>query len=188
MTPPTEAGKALTVVVCGAGPATDIRKIIELAYARGWSVSIVATPAAIPFIEIDEIEALTNTSVRVDYRQPDQIRAPRTVATVQAVIVAPATYNTVCKLATGIADTYALGLIAEAIGASTRVVILPFVNTALANRAPFIRAVESLRQEGVIVLVGPPGWTPHRPGTGSQVGDAFPWSAALDAAESSEPF
>ena len=41
--------------------------------------------------------------------------------------------------------TYALNVVAEAIGSGTTVVILPFVNTALAARQPFHRAVVSLQ-------------------------------------------
>jgi flavoprotein len=46
--------------------------------------------------------------------------------------VAPVTDNTVNKLALGIADTYALTVLVEAIGRGVSVVIVPFVNTALA--------------------------------------------------------
>ncbi|MEV4249697.1 hypothetical protein AB0J63_40575 [Streptosporangium canum] len=49
------------------------------------------------------------------------------------------------------ADTYALGLLAEAPGLGIPVVILPFVNSAFATRAPFRRSVESLRAEGIPV-------------------------------------
>jgi flavoprotein len=60
-----------------------------------------------------------------------------------AILVAPATYNTINKWAEGISDTYALGIPAEAIGLEVPIVVLPFVNTALAGRAPFRRSVES---------------------------------------------
>ena len=63
----------------------------------------------------------------------------------QAGIVAPANYNTVCKLARGIGDNCALGVLAEDVGLRQRVVILPFVNSALASRQAFARAAEVLR-------------------------------------------
>ena len=71
---------------------------------------------------------------------------------------------------------------AEAIGRRVPVVILPFVNSALADRAPFRRAVDSLRAEGVRVLFGPGEWVPHSPGTGGERIATFPWAIVLDAA------
>jgi hypothetical protein len=98
----------------------------------------------------------------------------------EAIIVAPATYNTICKLALGISDTYALGTLAEAVGRGIRVVILPFVNSALASRRPFNEAVAALREEGVRVLLGAGQWTPHPPGAGGERVSVFPWHLALD--------
>jgi glycerol dehydrogenase-like iron-containing ADH family enzyme len=107
---------------------------------------------------------------------------PRTRASsADAVIIAPATYNTINKLAWGINDTYALNVATEAIGRGTPTAVLPFVNTALAARHPFQRALEALRDEGVHVLHGPDQWMPHPPGTGDSRLDAFPWRTALNA-------
>lgn len=64
---------------------------------------------------------------------------PRTLPTTDTVIVAPATYNTINKLALGISDNYALGSLAEAIGRRTPIVVVPFVNAALAARRPTSR-------------------------------------------------
>jgi hypothetical protein len=95
-----------------------------------------------------------------------------------AVIIAPATDNTINKLALGINDTYALNVAAEAIGRGTPVVVLPFVNTALASRRPFKQAVAALRTEDVKIIFSPGQWTPHPPGTGADHLDEFPWKTA----------
>ena len=99
------------------------------------------------------------------------------------ILVAPATYNTINKWAQGISDTYALGVLAEATGLGVPTVVLPFVNTALASRAPFRRSVESLRAEGVKILPGPGGFQPHPPRTGGTPIDTYPWHLGLDEAE-----
>jgi phosphopantothenoylcysteine synthetase/decarboxylase len=155
--------------------------MVKLAQDRGWAVSIVATPAALAFLDVAALEAQTGNPVRSQYRTPGEAGA-RLMPDVEAMVVAPGTYNTICKLALGISDTYALGVLAEAIGRSIPVVILPFVNTALASRKPFVGAVESLRDEGVRVLLGPGQWIPHPPGTGGERIGSFPWAAALEAA------
>jgi phosphopantothenoylcysteine synthetase/decarboxylase len=175
--------RRLTIVVCAAGPATHVRALVELAHHRDWSVTLIATPSALPFLDQEELEHLTGHELRSNYPAPDPGRT-RSITPPDAIIVAPATYNTICKLALGISDTYALGVLAEALGAATPVVILPFVNTSLAARAPFLRAVDSLRTEGARVLIGAPGATPHPPGTGNHHLISFPWTAALELAES----
>jgi flavoprotein len=67
-------------------------------------------------------------------------------------VIAPATANTVCKLAAGIADAYALDVASECIGLGVPTVVVPFANTALSGRRPYQRAVTSLREEGVTVM------------------------------------
>jgi phosphopantothenoylcysteine synthetase/decarboxylase len=172
----------LLVVVCGAGPAGEVGELVKLAQERGWTVDMVATPAALEFLDLPALEQLTGNPARSRYRRPDEART-RSLPDPDAVVVAPGTYNTICKLAAGVSDTYALGVLAETIGRGTPVVILPFVNTALASRRPFRAAVESLREEGVRVLLGPGQWQPHPPGTGGGRIAAFPWRLALDAVE-----
>jgi hypothetical protein len=62
-------------------------------------------------------------------------------------------------------------------------VVLPFVNTALASRALFRRSVESLRAEGVKILLGPGGFQADPPRTGGGLIDSYPWHLGLDEAE-----
>jgi phosphopantothenoylcysteine synthetase/decarboxylase len=174
-------GRVVTVVVCGAGPASEVGELVKLAQERGWTVGIIATPAALGFLDVAALEELTGSPVRSEYRAPGEART-RILPKASAMVVAPATYNTVCKLALGISDTYALGTLAEAVGCGVPVAVLPFVNTALAARKPFAQAVESLRDEGVRVVFGPGQWVPHSPGTGGERIASFPWAAALDAA------
>jgi phosphopantothenoylcysteine synthetase/decarboxylase len=177
----TEADRirVLYVIVCAAGPASDVGKLVTLAHQRGWDVQIIATPAALDFIDVPALEAQTGRLVRSQYRSPGDPRSPKA----DAIIVAPATYNTINKWAAGISDTYALGILAEAIGLGIPVVVLPFVNTALAMRRPFQRSIADLRAEGVRILLGPGEFEPHAPGTGSSSMDSFPWELALDEVE-----
>ncbi|MEU0517485.1 flavoprotein [Streptosporangium sp. NPDC006007] len=77
-----------------------------------WAVQIVATPSALAFVDVPALEARTGRPVRSRHRAPDEPKPPRA----DAIIVAPATYNTVNKFARGVADTYALGQLAEAPG------------------------------------------------------------------------
>jgi len=100
------------------------------------------------------------------------------------VIIAPATYNTINKLAAGVADTYAMTSVAELIGRGVPTVIVPFVNAALAARTPFQRSIADLRAEGVRVLSGTDDdWESHQLGTGADEQAVFPWRTAFQTAE-----
>ncbi|HEY5989693.1 MAG TPA: flavoprotein, partial [Streptosporangiaceae bacterium] len=95
--------RVLSVIVCGAGPATAIGTFLKLARERGWTVQVIATPAALEFFDAATIEAQSGSPVRSQYRKPGEPRS----GIADAIIVAPATYNTINKWAQGISDTYA---------------------------------------------------------------------------------
>jgi phosphopantothenoylcysteine synthetase/decarboxylase len=170
--------RILTIVVCGAGPASSVMTLIGHAIERGWTVQVVATPAALAFIDVKALEKQTGSPVRSQYSPPG---APRSKVP-HAIIVAPATYNTICKWAFGTSDTYALGILAEMTGMDIPVIVLPYVNAALASRVPFRRGVASLREEGVHILLGPGRIEPHQPRSGADP-STFPWHLALDEAD-----
>lgn len=171
--------RVLYIIVCAAGPAGDVGKLVTLAQQRGWDVQIIATPSALDFIDAEALQAQTGRPVRSQYRKPGEPRSPRA----DAIIVAPATYNTINKWAAGISDTYALGILAEAPGLGIPVVVLPFVNTALAGRVAFQRSINTLSRESVRILIGIGEFEPHLQGTGDTKRKEFAWSLALDATE-----
>ncbi|WP_433826016.1 flavoprotein [Actinoplanes sp. CA-015351] len=154
----------LYVIVCATGPAPGVGDLVSQALRLGWEVQVVATPLALGFVDVPALEKLTGRPVRSRYRRPDEPKPPRPAA----IVVAPASFNTVNKFALGIADTYALGLLAEAPGLGIPVVVLPSLGEALAQRLPYQRSVAQLRAEGVRVLDPP------------IVTDPFPWHLALE--------
>jgi hypothetical protein len=86
-------GRVLYVVVCGAGPAPYVGRLVELAQARGWTVQMLATEAAAEhFVDVAALERLTGRPVRTRYRGQGELPDADAV-----VVVAPATYNTINK-------------------------------------------------------------------------------------------
>ncbi len=141
---------------------------------------VIATTAAEAggFVDVPAVEAASGRSVRSDWRRVDEEKRNPPP---DAVIVAPLTMNSVNKWAAGIADTYALGLLTEAVGLGLPVVALPFWSTALDAHPATRRSVRVLRDLGVRVLYGPGAWEPHAPGTGGKQVDGYPWELALRA-------
>jgi phosphopantothenoylcysteine synthetase/decarboxylase len=179
----TAVGRVLYLVVCAAGPAGEAWRLVALAQGRGWDVYVVPTDAAREhFLDAPALEALTGHPVRGTFKRPGG--AGRSPA--DAVVVAPATYNTVNKWAAGICDTYPLTLLAELTGLGVPIAVLPFVNSAFAANRVFVRSVEELRAAGVRVLYGPGGFEPHPAGTGGSKIAGFPWHLALDAIDDEE--
>jgi phosphopantothenoylcysteine synthetase/decarboxylase len=157
-------------------PAARVRDLIALAHADGWDVYCVATESAVEhFIDTESLAKLTQHPVRTTYRRAGNAPTPQP----DAVIVAPATYNTINKWAAGIADNYAL---AELTGLGVRIVVLPFVNQVLAGNRAFTPSVETLRATGVRVLFGPGEFEPHPPRTGDTAMENYPWRLAIESA------
>jgi hypothetical protein len=137
------------------------------------------TPAALNFIDVAAIQAQTGGPVRSQYRKLSEPRSRR--PTPSSLPPPPTTRSN--KWAQGISDTYALGVLAETTALGVPIVVLPFVNSALAARPPFRRSVEELRCEGVHILLGPGGVEPHEPHTGGELIASYPWHLALIEAE-----
>jgi len=170
--------KVLYIISCAAPPAKDVTRLIEPAQREGWDVCLLATPSAMRFIDPIASEAETGHPVRSTYKEPG---APDVLSSPDAIIVAPATVNTINKWAYGICDTLALGILVEAIGKKLPMVALPFTNYAHAAHPAFAENIEKLRSWGVRVLFGPDVYPLHAPGTGSQHLDIFPWLLTLEA-------
>ena len=175
---PATTTRVLYTVVCAAPPALHIRTLIEQAQARDWDVCLILTPTAARWLEPDlaDLAKATGHPVRSSYKlpsEPDVLPAP------DAILVAPATSNTINKWALGISDTLALGLITEGIGKRLPLVALPYFNQAQAAHPAVPSSVAVLRGTGVRLLLGEGGYEPH--GSGQSRPEQFPWHVALDA-------
>ncbi|MFB9239564.1 flavoprotein [Plantactinospora siamensis] len=153
----------LHLVSCGSPRAARATELVGLAQAAGWAVVPVATPYGLRFLDVAAVATLTGQPVRSEFRTPDQ---PKAIPDPDSVLVCPATFNTLNKIAAGSADNLALALVAEAVGAGVPVVVAPALNTALAAHPAFRRSVAELRAAGVTVLYGPDVYLPNRPGEG----------------------
>jgi phosphopantothenoylcysteine synthetase/decarboxylase len=176
--PPSHRQPILYLIVCGSSVARDAGQLVYLAQQDGWDVCVVTTPDGRKFIDVAALAAQTRHPVRTYYKYPGE---PDLLPPADAIVVAPATVNTINKWAAGIADTLALGLLLEAQGGGLPIVAMPYTNTAMAAHPAFLAGVETLRRWGVTVVFGADVVPPHPPGTGEQHADTFPWHLALAA-------
>ncbi|MEU6721239.1 flavoprotein [Nonomuraea sp. NPDC046802] len=142
----------LYVIACAAPAAADLHHLVPMAQAAGWQVHVVTTPMGERFVNVAELERLTGDLVRSTYRMPQD---PKGLPPADAVIVAPATFNTINKWANGIADTFAVGLLCEVMGFGVPILTVPLLKDALARHLAFQRSLDTLREMGVRVLFDP---------------------------------
>lgn len=163
----------LYVVVCAAGVAVDVSKLITAAQERDWAVGVIATPVAMNgFFDSAAVRTQTGRPIRSAWRTPGE---PRPFPAPDAVVVAPATFNTINKWAAGIADTLALGTLCEAAGLGVPIAVLPCVAGPLAAHPAYRESVTRLT--GMGVRFGDPRAGEPAPDGGQP---EFDWERALD--------
>lgn len=171
-------GRVLYLIGCGSPAAHKLGALVELAQQEGWNVCVVTTPDGRKFVDVPALAAQTGYPVRSTYKNPGE---PDMLPNPHAMIVAPATVNTINKWSAGITDTLALGLLVEAQGKGLPIVAVPYTNAAMASHPAFLDSIGKLRGWGITVLFGEDVVPLHAPGTMESHIDAFPWRLALDA-------
>lgn len=175
----TSSDRVLYVIACGGRPASDLPDFVTWAQAQHWDVCVITTPAGTKFVDRTRLAHLTGHPVRDDYKQPDEpdvLPFPP-----HAFAVAPATFNTINKWASGISDTLALGLLNEALAACQPIIAVPNPNQTLARHPAFLRSIEFLRDNGVTVIFDPARYPLPTPNLGEASRELFPWNALKDA-------
>lgn len=163
-------GGVLYLVVCAAPPARHIGELVTLTQQLGWTVCVIATPRAASWIDTQALSRQTGYPVRSDYKQPDD---PDVLPRADAIAVVPATFNTINKWAAGISDTFALGILNEALGLGIPVVVSPYVKGTLASHPAFARSLGLLRDCGAIL-------TPTEAIRPIEEDEPFLWSVVAD--------
>jgi phosphopantothenoylcysteine synthetase/decarboxylase len=143
---PDRREQILYLVVCAAPPVLHIGELVDLLQRQGWGVCVIPTPTAASWIDADVLAAQTGYPVRAELRSP---REPSSLPAADAVVVAPATFNTINKWAAGTSDTFALGILNEALGLRLPIVASPYAKPALAAHPAFSRSLATLKAAGV---------------------------------------
>ena len=87
-----------------AGPPATCRPSRRPCRAKRWDVCVIATPSAVRFIDVPSLADPTGHPVRSEYKQPDE---PDVLPPPEAVVVDPATFNTINKWAAALVERVA---------------------------------------------------------------------------------
>lgn len=166
----------LYAIGCGGYPSESMPDLVRHAQGEGWDVCVVGTRMGMRFLDAGLLRELTGYPVRDDYKNPND---PDVLPDADAFVVAPATFNTVNKVAGGISDTLALGLINEAVGMGKPVILAPWPNQELVKHPAFPRSVELLTEAGVRFVLNRAALPP--PASGRPGAATFPWAGVHSA-------
>ena len=168
----------LYILVCGSPMARDVGVLVDLAHADGWEVCVITTPDGRKFVDVPALQAQTGHPVRSEYKKPGD---PDMLPPADAMIVAPATVNTVNKWAAGITDTLVLGLLVEGYGYGIPTAVVPYTNRIMALHPALHDSLAKLRDWGVHVLFGEDVCRLGDPGQTDRLRPHFPWRRALQS-------
>jgi phosphopantothenoylcysteine decarboxylase/phosphopantothenate--cysteine ligase len=155
--------------VSGGIAAYKAVELVRLATAAGHAVRVVQTPASLQFVGRATFEGVTGAPVLVDEFEPDSARGAfpgdpppdhepiahlELVARCNVFVVAPASANTVAKLAHGLADNL---LTSAALASTAPLVVAPAMNSHMYEHPATQANLELLRSRGARIV---------EPGTG----------------------
>ncbi|TFB76312.1 bifunctional phosphopantothenoylcysteine decarboxylase/phosphopantothenate--cysteine ligase CoaBC [Cryobacterium glaciale] len=144
--------RTIVVGITGGIAAYKAVNIVRAFVLNGDSVHVVATAAALRFVGKPTLEAISRNPVHTDlYEGVAEVRHVAIGQGADLIVVAPATANSIAKLAVGLADD----LLGNTILASTApLVIAPAMHTEMWNNPATVANVAVLRSRG-ITIVGP---------------------------------
>ncbi|MCW2982650.1 MAG: coaBC [Conexibacter sp.] len=184
----------LLLGVSGGIAAYKALEVVRLATKAGHAVRAIQTPTAQRFVGAASFAALTGAPVLTDEFERDPARGAfgdqeppvhdpashlELVRNADAYLIAPASANTIAKLAHGLADNL---LTSAALAASCPVLVAPAMNHHMWEHPATQANLELLRARGVIVIAPTTGAlaTKHEWGTG-RLADVAHLVAAFEA-------
>jgi phosphopantothenoylcysteine decarboxylase/phosphopantothenate--cysteine ligase len=153
--------------VSGGIAAYKAVELTRLAIKAGHSVRVVQTARSLEFVGRATFEGISGAPVLIDEFEPDAARgafpgdpAPdhdpishlEVVRRADVYVIAPASANTIAKLAGGLADNL---LTTAALAASSPLVVAPAMNNLMYENAATQANLETLRSRGAVIV--PPG-------------------------------
>src|SRR5260370_41992687 len=156
----SNARGALHIISCAASSATLVPNLVRQAQTASWEVCVITTPQGTKFIDSPLLEKLTGYPVRSEYKRPED---PDVLPRADAIVVFPATFNTMNKWALGISDNLALGLLCEFTGLKKPILAVPVVRKdgGLDAHPAFMKNVRMLKRYGVCVFYEPEMYPPR---------------------------
>ncbi|HEV7623126.1 MAG TPA: bifunctional phosphopantothenoylcysteine decarboxylase/phosphopantothenate--cysteine ligase CoaBC [Amnibacterium sp.] len=176
----------IVVGISGGIAAYKAVHVVRALVLGGHDVHVVPTAAALRFVGRPTLEAISHNPVETDlYEGVAEVRHVALGQSADLIVIAPATANTLAKLATGLADDL-LGT--TVLASRAPLVVAPAMHTEMWEHPATRANVATLAGRGVVV-VGPGSGrlTGQDAGVGRMAEPGDIVAAALDAATAANP-
>lgn len=142
--------KNILVGVSGGIAAYKTCTLIRLLIKEGANVKVVMTKAATKFVNPNTFKALTKHDVAIDiFSESEQIDHINLTKNIDLFVIAPATANTIAKMACGIADNM---LTTTALACGSKILIAPAMNTFMYQNPVTQENLQKLVNRGLLVV------------------------------------
>jgi len=150
------AGRRIALGITGSVAAVEAPRLARELMRQGAEVHAIMSPAASGIIHPDVMEWATGNPVvtRLTGRVEHLYLAGEWPGRADLVLVAPATANTLGKMAAGIDDTPVTTLVTTALGSGVPVIVAPGMHAAMFHHPVVQKNLAILESLGVI-MVGP---------------------------------
>ena len=156
--PPDLADREIVVGICGGIAAYKAATVVSRLVQRGAGVTVAMTEAAGRFVTPLTFESLTARRVFTslwdaqDYHDPQHIRLTERA---DLFVIAPATANTIAKIAHGLADDLVSTMV---LSADCPVLLAPAMNTRMWENPAVRQNVQTLIERGHPIVPPTEGW------------------------------
>lgn len=150
--------KHILVGITGGIAAYKSLYLIRLLVKQGYEVKVMATEAALQFVTPLSVETLSGNKLYTDMFKPAAHLSTGHISLAQwadVCIIAPATANTIGKLAMGIADN---ALTTTCMALNSPLIIAPAMNENMLHHAAVQQNIAILQQRGVQVVAPQSGF------------------------------
>ncbi len=144
-------GKTVLIGITGAIAAYKICEVIRMFKKENANVKVVVTPNALNFVTKTTLEALSQNPVAIEQFNIQEYKPEHIALTDEADIflIAPASANTIAKLALGICDNL---LTSTFCAYKKQVVIAPCMNTNMWENPATVKNIQTLKKRGIDII------------------------------------
>ena len=142
----------IIIGISGGIAAYKIPFLIRLLKKSGAEVKCILTASAVDFISPLVVSALSNEPVGIDFWNKETGEWNNHVAYgewADLLVIAPATANTIAKMATGACDNL---LLATYLSMRNKTLVVPAMDLDMYKHPSFLRNIEQLTKDGVTIL------------------------------------
>lgn len=143
--------KHITLIVTGSIAAYKACELVRLLSKAGADVHVILTPAAERFVGVTTFETLSGNPVLTDAGHMPLSHIHLAQDACDLILVAPASADTLAKIASGIADNLACQTV---LARTVPLLVAPAMNTAMWENPATRRNVRLLKEDGVL-FAGP---------------------------------